>query len=329
MPLTQDPEFAQATAAKAEAIKVSTPAADHDIQTRRTRIAAAYEAAFSKLPATPDVKHEIHQIQSYDGQTISVYRFFKPSGGSSGSGSAILHTHGGGTIQGDVKQFIPWLSYQVQQTGVQMFSVDYRLAPEHPFPTPEEDSYAGLTWLYEHADEFGVDRSRIATAGESAGGKLAMGLSLMARDRKLSPPLAKQILIYPMLDDRTTGAAAVNPALESFAEGYWSYSDNFTAWTALLGKDVIGTDDNDKVSPYAAPGRAENVVGLPPTYIEVGELDIFRDEDIALAGRIAAANISVEVHVHPGVPHAFEVFAPHAGVTQRAMADRLRMYSSV
>ena len=320
MPLALDPAFAKAIAAKTEAAKALLPAADHDVETRRTRITAVFEAAFSKLPAAPDVEHQIHQIQSYDGQTISVYRFFKKN---ASGGPAIFHTHGGGTIQGDVKLFIPALSLQVQQTGVQMFSVDYRLAPEHPFPTPEEDSYAGLKWLYEHADEFGVDRSRIAVSGESAGGKLALGLSLMARDRNLSPPLAKQILIYPMLDDRNT---TPNPGLEPFSNGFWSYSDNITAWTALLGKDVIGTD---KVSPYAAPARAQNLDGLPPTYIEVGELDIFRDEDIALAGRIAAANISVEVHVHPGVPHAFEAFALDIDVTQRAMADRLRMYCSV
>lgn len=326
MPLSLDPEFAKATVAKAEADKALPPAAVHDIEIRRTRITATFEAALSKLPAAPDVEHQIHKIKSYDGQTISVYRFFKkpePVAATSPRGPAVLHAHGGGTIQGDVNLFAGALSLQVQMTGVQVFSVDYRLAPEHPFPTPEEDSYAGLKWLYEHADEFAVDRSRIAVAGQSAGGKLAMGLSLMARDRKLSPPLAKQVLIYPMLDDRNT---TPNPALEPLAAGYWSYADNITAWTALLGKDVIGTD---KVSPYAAPARAQNVEGLPPTYIEVGELDIFRDEDIALAGRLAAANISVEVHVHPGVPHAFESFALEIDVTQRALADRCRMFSTL
>ncbi|KAK5687811.1 hypothetical protein LTS12_028979, partial [Elasticomyces elasticus] len=131
------------------------------------------------------------------------------------------------------------------------------------------------------------------------------------------------VLIYPMLDDRNT---TPNPALEPLAAGYWSYADNITAWTALLGKDVIGTD---KVSPYAAPARAQNVEGLPPTYIEVGELDIFRDEDIALAGRLATANISVEVHVHPGVPHSFESFSLEIDVTQRALADRCRVYSTL
>lgn len=324
MPLTYDPAFAQAVAPLLAARAATASPAVHDVQTRRDRITALYAASFEKLPATPDVEHRIYQIKSYDGQPISVYRFWKgpePTVGMATRSPAVFHTHGGGTIQGDVNLFVKYLANQVQQTGIQIFSVDYRLSPEHPHPTPEEDSYAGLTWLHEHADEFAVDRSRIATMGESAGGKLALGMSIMARDRHLSPPLAKQILIYPMLDDRNTTPIS---ALEPLA--IWTNDDNITAWTALLGKEVIGTD---RVSPYAAPARVSSVEGLPPTYIDVGELDIFRDEDIALAGRLAAANISLEFHVLPGLPHAFEVFAPELDVTKRVMADRMRAYSSL
>ena len=325
MPLALAPDFAQVTAPLLAATAATPPAAVHDIETRRTRLTALFAALFEKLPATPDVEHKIYQIKSYDGQTISVYRFWKKSEPTAAAtdprGPAIFHMHGGGTIQGDANLFIRPLSNLAQNTGVQVFSVDYRLAPEHPYPTPEEDSYAALTWLYEHADEFAVDQSRIAVMGESAGGKLAVGMSLMARDRKLSPPLAKQILIYPMLDDRNTTPVA---ALEPFA--VWSYNDNISAWTALLGQDVIGTD---KASPYAAPARAQNVDGLPPTYLEVGELDIFRDESIALAGRIAAANISLEFHVHPGVPHGFEALAPEIDVSKRAIAGRIHAVTTL
>lgn len=319
MPLSYDPAFSAAAAPILAAIAASPLPAVHDVKARRVGITALYAAMFAKLPDAPDVEQTIHQIHSYDGATISVYRF-APKQRSSSPGPAILHSHGGGTIQGHVELFTRMLRLQVQQTGVQVFSVDYRLAPEHPHPTPSEDCYAGLTWLHQHADEFGVDRSRIATMGESAGGLLAAALALMARDRGLSPPLAKQILIYPMLDDRNTTPIA---ALEPLA--LWRNDDNITAWTALLGQD-IGTD---RASPYAAPARASKMEGLPPTYIDVGELDIFRDEDIAYAGRIAAANISVELHVYPGLPHAFEVYAPDAEPTKRAVADRHRAISTL
>ncbi|PKY01656.1 hypothetical protein P168DRAFT_292745 [Aspergillus campestris IBT 28561] len=320
MPLSYDPDFVHATREVLERRAKNPGRAVHDVLGRRTDITASYEAEFEKLPEAPEIEHTVYQIPSYDGQTISVYRFFKKNAPTTTPGPAVLHTHGGGTIQGDVALFRKMLSLEVQHTGVQVFSVDYRLAPEHPHPTPVEDSYAGLTWLHEHADDFGVDRSRIATMGESAGGMLAAGLALLARDRQLSPPLAKQILIYPMLDDRNTTPIA---ALEPLA--FWNCADNITAWTALLGKDTIGTD---KASPYAAPARAASVEGLPPTYIDTGELDIFRDEDIAYAGRIAAANISVELHVYPGLPHAFEVYAPEIEATKRAVSDRYRAMSS-
>ncbi|RJE21704.1 hypothetical protein PHISCL_05973 [Aspergillus sclerotialis] len=319
MPLSYDPEFAKAAAPILSGISSNPAPAVHDVKSRREGITARYAEMFAKLPEPSGVEQTIHQIKSYDGQTISVYRFWKKDSPTS-PGPTVLHCHGGGTIQGDVELFKKPLALQVQQTGVQVFSVDYRLTPENPHPTPSEDCYAALCWLYEHADEFAVDRTRIATMGESAGGMLAAGITLLARDRGLSPPLAKQILIYPMLDDRNT---VPNPALEPLA--LWRANDSITAWTALLG-DKIGTDD---ASPYAAPARIKSVEGLPPTYIDVGELDVFRDEDIKYAARIAAANISLEFHVYPGLPHAFEVYAPNIEATKRAQADRMRAITTL
>jgi acetyl esterase/lipase len=200
---------------------------------------------------------------------------------------------------------------------VPLLAVDYRLAPEHPHPGPVEDCYAGLAWLAEHAGELGVDPGRIALLGESAGGGLAAAAALLARDRGLA--VARQILIYPMLDDRTT---APDPALAPFA--LWTYDDNYTGWHALLG-DKTGTAD---VPASAAPARAADLAGLPAAYIEVGELDIFRDEDIEYARRLAAAGVSVELHVHPGCPHGFELTAPDSAVARRARADRLRALAS-
>jgi acetyl esterase/lipase len=148
---------------------------------------------------------------------------------------------------------------------------------------------------------------------------VAAGLALLARDRG-GPALAKQILLYPMLDDRTT---TPDPALVSFAT--WLYEDNITAWQALLG-DACGGPD---VSPYAAPARMTDATGLPPVYIEALELDIFRDEDIEFARRTAEAGVSTELHVHPAVPHAFETLAFDSRVARRMAEDRLRVLRSL
>jgi acetyl esterase/lipase len=195
--------------------------------------------------------------------------------------------------------------------------VDYRRAPEHPHPSPAEDSYAGLAWLAAHAPAVGVDAARIAVMGDSAGGGLAAAAALLARDRGL--PLARQILIYPMLDDRTT---TPDPALVPYAG--WSYDDNYTGWHALLG-EAIGTAG---VPGSAAPARAADLTGVAPLFLEVGELDILRDEGIEYARRVAAAGTSIELHVRSGCPHGFDRFGPAVGVVRRSRADRLRVLTS-
>ena len=160
----------------------------------------------------------------------------------------------------------------------------------------------------QHTDELRIDPARVAIMGDSAGGGLAAGVALLARDRGVA--LARQVLVYPMLDDRTT---VPDPELAPFAA--WSYDDNYTGWHALLG-DAIGTDD---VPPSAAPARADDLSGLPPTYIDVGDLDIFRDEDIEYARRIAATGTTVELHVHPGCPHGFDRIPGLPGQRARAL----------
>jgi acetyl esterase/lipase len=155
--------------------------------------------------------------------------------------------------------------------------------------------------------------------GDSAGGGLAAGVGLMARDRG-GPAVAQQLLIYPMLDDRPS---TPDPELAQFLT--WTYDDNLTGWGALLG-EMAGGDD---VSPYAAPARATHLAGLPETYIEVGDLDIFRDEDVAYAQRLSGAGVPTEFHLHPGCPHIFETVAPGADVSIRAMRDRIRRLRSL
>jgi acetyl esterase/lipase len=188
----------------------------------------------------------------------------------------------------------------------------------HGGGVPVEDSYAGLAWLASNARDLGVDPARIAVMGDSAGGGLAAGAALLARDR--GTPVARQILIYPMLDDRTT---VPDPALVPYAG--WSYDDNYTGWHALLG-DAIG---GPGVPEAAAPARARDLAGLPPAYIEVGELDIFRDEAIEYARRLSAVGVSAELHVHPGCPHGFDRVAPAADVVRRSRADRIRVLTSL
>jgi acetyl esterase/lipase len=192
--------------------------------------------------------------------------------------------------------------------------VDYRLAPETPHPGPVEDCYAALRWLYSHTGELGVDPTRIAIGGASAGGGLAAGLTLLTRDRG-EVPLAFQFLIFPMLDDRTVTATEPHPYTGEFI---WTPEANRFGWTSLLGKEPGGPD----VSPYAAAARAESLEGLPPTFINVGALDLFLEEDMEYARRLMRAGVPTELHVYPGAFHGFHMTA-NAKVSLAAVRDQL------
>jgi acetyl esterase/lipase len=229
----------------------------------------------------------------------------------SAPGSAVVHYHGGGMVCGSVNLFDRFVAKYVQETGVPFLSVDYRLSPEYRGTTLVEDGYAALTWLTTRANDFGVDSMRIAIMGESGGGGVAAGVAIAARDTRI--PVAKQFLIYPMLDDRNIEP---DPETEPFAA--WTYDDNFTGWNALLGENR-GTET---VSPLASPARLTNHNGLAPTFIDVGELDIFRDESILYALNLVRAGVSTELYVRPGCPHAFDRIATE--VSRRSWADRYR-----
>jgi acetyl esterase/lipase len=192
-------------------------------------------------------------------------------------------------------------------------SVEYRLAPEHPFPAPVEDCYAALKWLSARSAELGVNRSRIAVGGASAGGGLAAGLALLTRDRA-EVEVTFQLLIYPMIDDRN-----VAPASETVPDTFvWTRENNRMGWRAYLGREPGGAD----VSPYAAAARATDLTGLPPAYIPVGDLDLFLDENITYAQRLLAAGVPTELHVYPGAFHGFNGFVPSAEISRRFNADR-------
>lgn len=214
------------------------------------------------------------------------------------------------------------VSRYVSHTGVPFLMVDYRLAPEVQSPTPVTDAYAGLQYMHSHAAELGIDPTRIAVMGDSAGGGIAASLTHYAKQQK-GPAIAKQILIYPMLDDRNT---TEDPLLAPFAA--WTNDDNITGWTALLTPSRVGGPD---VSVIEAAGRmtVKDAEGLPPAYIDVGELDIFRDEDLQYARTLGQGGVSCEMHVIPGWPHAWEVFAPGSKVAVQAILARERAVLSV
>jgi acetyl esterase/lipase len=233
--------------------------------------------------------------------------------GRTGLGPGIYHTHGGGMVVGDrffgVELLVDW----IERYDAVCVTVEYRLAPEFPDPYPVEDSYAGLVWTSEHAEELGIDPGRLIVAGGSAGGGLAAGLALLARDRG-GPALAGQILMCPMLDDRD----ATVSTRQIDGVGVWDRTSNVTGWTSLLGERT-GTDD---VSIYAAPARATDLSGLPPAYIDCGSAEVFRDEDVAYATGLWAAGVQAELHVWAGGFHGFEGFASHTAVSQASKAAR-------
>ena len=250
-------------------------------------------------------------IRGYDGDDILVTVLSKQGNDSSGPG--IYHTHGGGMIVGDrftgIESLIGW----IDRYDAVVVTVEYRLAPEFADPYPVEDCYAGLVWTAEHADELGIDPARLIIAGGSAGGGLAAGTALLARDRS-GPALAGQLLMCPMLDDRDNTVST----LQIDGVGVWDRGSNVTGWTALLG-DIKG---GEGVSIYAAPARATDLSDLPPAYIDCGSAEVFRDEDVAYASALWAAGVQAELHVWAGGFHAFEGFAPHAAVSQAALSAR-------
>jgi acetyl esterase/lipase len=226
----------------------------------------------------------------------------------------ILHVHGGGYVMGSPEMSLPIDAAYVARLDAVVVSVDYRLAPETPHPGPVEDCYAALAWLHAQAGELGIDTGRIAVTGESAGGGLAAALVLLARDRG-EYPIAFQHLIFPMLDDRTVVEAEPSPYVGQFV---WTREANRFGWTSLLGQEPGGAD----ISPYAAPARAADLAGLPPTYIMCGALDLFIQEDMDYARRLIRAGVPTEMHIYPGAPHGFSIIEA-AAVSKRNFQESM------
>ncbi|MTD14011.1 alpha/beta hydrolase fold domain-containing protein [Nakamurella sp. YIM 132087] len=226
---------------------------------------------------------------------------------------AVLFIHSGGLLFGDRFSGIDLILDWIERFGAVVVTVEYRLAPEFRDPYAREDVYAALEWTAAQSEQLGIRSDRIVVAGASAGGGLAAGLALAARDRG-GPVLCGQILDYPMLDDR--GLTASTAQFDGI--GVWDRVSNETGWRAFLG-DAVGGND---VSPYAAPARATDLSGLPPAFIDVGAAEIFRDEAIDYANRIWRAGGDAELHVWSGGFHAFDIFAPHTTLAQGMIRAR-------
>ena len=275
---------------------------------------AVLDVPLSELTRDGAVTIEERQVPGPVGEPDISLLICRPANAGTGR-PAIYHTHGGGMILGNSRTGLEDLLDWALELGLVVVSVEYRLAPEHPDPAPIEDCYAGLVWTAEHADELGIDPDQIIVAGTSAGGGLAAGLALLARDRR-GPALAAQVLMCPMLDDRNDTPSSRQMA----GRGVWDSTANTTGWTALLG-DACGGPD---VSAYAAPARAVDLSGLPPAFVDVGSAETFRDEDVAYATRIWQAGGVAELHVWPGGFHGFDTLAPQAAISQEAKAARVR-----
>ena len=281
-----------------------------------------FTAMAASMEVPTDVEVRRFDLTASDGAVLPL-TWYEPTTEGRTASAALLYLHGGGMIM-SLEQTAPVYDVAVPQyvsrSGVPALVVDYRVAPEHPHPTPVEDCFAALQWLETHAAELNVDPTRLAVGGDSAGGGLAAGVALLARDRS-GPQLALQLLIYPMLDDRTV---VPDPQLPpEFL--VWNYDDNVTGWGALLRGASGGAD----VSPYAAPARATDLTGLPPAYIDVGDLDIFRDEDVDYARRLLAAGVPTELHVFPGCPHGFEMMAGDLPASRQALDNRVRRLAAL
>ncbi len=251
-----------------------------------------------------------HVVDEASGVVVRVHR---PETPADSPRPCVYSIHGGGYVVGSISMDDASLGLWAGALDCIGVSVEYRLAPEHPYPTPLEDCYAGLRWVHEHAVDLGIDRTRIGIAGASAGGGLAAALAILARDRG-ECPVAFQLLDCPMLDDRrTTPSSQIDDLV------IWSRESNTFGWRSYLG-ELFGRDD---VPATAAPARAEDLTGLPPAFVSVGSVDGFRDEDILYALRLNQAGVPCELHVYPGAPHGYAL-VPDSPAAHQGRADATR-----
>ena len=226
----------------------------------------------------------------------------------------LYHTHGGGLVMGEPEQQEDFLKTLVKELSCILVSVDYRLAPEFPFPTPLEDIYLGLKWTLENAQRLKIDTTRVVILGESAGGGLTAALAQLSRDRNEFPsPIAYQLLLYPMLDCRNT-----EPLVEDEEDTFvWTKANNIFGWSSYLQDDPLTCD----IPAYASPIHTGNLENLPPAMILIGGIDQFIEENIEYAKPLNKAGVATELHVYPGGFHGFEMLAPDLVISKQLHQD--------
>ena len=261
-----------------------------------------------------DIEWEDRVIPGPAGDPDIEITIFRPRDSDTETLPAFLNIHGGGMIVGHRSWETGRVVDIVAEHGVVAVNVEYRLAPEHPFPAGVEDCYAAFVWLHAHASELGVDPERIIVGGGSAGGGLTAAVALMARDRQ-GPVMAGQLLLCPMIDNTNTTVSS----RQYDGIGTWQREMNLLAWSCVLGDDLAFRAD---APAYAAPARADDLSGLPAAYIEVGEAEMFRDEDTEYALRIWATGGQAELHVWGGGAHGFDMYMPDAEISRAALTAR-------
>lgn len=263
------------------------------------------------LPTPPGlevVTVEQRSVPGVDGEPDASVLIYTPPGAASGPRPAVLHIHGGGYVIGDAETFGALCRSTALTHDCLVVSVDYRLAPETRWPGSLKDCYAALCWMHANAAALGIDPARIAVMGESAGGGHAAALALHARDRG-GPGICFLLMDAPMLDDRTGTVSDPHPHVGHFI---WTPAMNRFGWTSLLGVEAGGPD----VPAAAVPARAQDLSGLPPSFISVGALDLFLEEDIEWVRRLTRAGVPAELHVIPGAYHGFGFAASAPQVEQ-------------
>jgi len=290
-----------------------------ELLTLLPELRAKWVAETSYVPdIARDAEIHKHSIPGKVGQPDLLVYVVKPPSAKP-ERPAILHMHGGGFIVGSAVEYLPILQAQCLALDCVIVSVEYRLSPETTFPGALDDNYLALSWLVERAGELGIDVGRIALQGESAGGGHAAALAIAARDRG-AIPISFLCLTYPMLDDRTGSVEHPPSHVGTFG---WTSKTNRMGWSALLGT----TAGQERVPQQAVPARVASVAGLPPTFIWVGDLDLFAQENMWFAQRLHRAGVSVEFHLVPGVYHGFDGLAPKADVTIGYKLDMFKAFA--
>lgn len=283
-----------------------------DLDRIRARARELATARSESVDGASDTLRSDRVIDASADQPAIPVTLYRPVESATERLPVLLWIHGGGLVAGverDDKGLVPYC------LGARclVVSVGYRLAPEDPYPAGLQDCYRALTWVIENAEVLGVDPDRVCVGGASAGGGLAAATALLARDRG-GPPLTLQMLIQPMIDDRAGHRAGPR-------RGWWDWDvqANDACWRAYLG-DLHGASE---VPPFAAPGRATDLQGLPDAYLEVGDTEIFHESAMDYARRLIAAGVRTELHVYPGTCHGWDFLAPEASVSQAAVSSRV------